>query len=109
MSLIITEVDSCQFLLITTFFRGTYPDFFVGLSLFAVIYHLHYVKKIDIVEKSKLDTCDHITNRLLRSQDWKMDLEESGKASAPDLDLCQVCSSSFLTFLPPASAHRLLF
>ena len=35
------------------------------------------------MEKPTLDTCDHITNRLLRSQDWKMDLEESGKASAP--------------------------
>lgn len=82
MSLIITEVDS-QFLLITAFFRGHILTFLWASHFFAMIYHLRYVKKIDIVEKSKLDTCDHITNRLLRSQDWKMDLEESGKASAP--------------------------
>lgn len=109
MSLIITEVDSCHFLLIIALFRGTYPDFFVGLLLFAMIRHLRYVKKTEIMEKSKLDTCDHITNRLLRSQDWKMDLEETGKLLPPHPDLCQVCSSSFLTFLPPASAHPLLF
>ena len=52
MSLIITEVDRCHFLLITALFRGTYPDFFVGLLLFAMIHHLRYVKKIEIMEKS---------------------------------------------------------